>query len=186
MTYFFFLLINTRSCPLVEIRWSICISKSRKILGVALSIIISHQRHLMVLHKSVSESKSYQVPRTFLLVLHDLNNAVVWIVPILLLITSSSSLFSKPLRTIPSAPTTTGIIITFMFHGKIQVLVHFFVFFHFHSLIRRNSKILKITCLFVFSLVSWLEFCGISKPVGYLMSYPVCTYILYDLKANSL
>ena len=51
----------------------------------------------MVFHWSLSDSKSSQVSWTSLSILADLNNAVVLIVSICPLITSSSSQFTNPL-----------------------------------------------------------------------------------------
>ena len=68
----------------------------------------------MVFHWSLSDSKSLQVSRTPLSILADLINAVVWIVSTLL-ISKSSSPCTNPLVTVPSAPITIGISVTFMF-----------------------------------------------------------------------
>ena len=46
----------------------------------------------------------------------NLNNALLWMASILPLISNSSSSFSKSLEVVPSAPTTTCITITIMFH----------------------------------------------------------------------
>ena len=62
-------------------------------------------------------NKSPHVSRTLLSILADLSNAVVWIVSILPLISKFSSLSTSPLVTVPRAPTTIGITVTFMFHG---------------------------------------------------------------------
>ena len=42
----------------------------------------------------------------------DLNNAIIWMVSSLRLISNSSSLFYKLLSIVPCAPNTTGIIVT--------------------------------------------------------------------------
>ena len=58
----------------------------------------------------------------------------------------SSSPFSNPLVTVPKAPITIGIIVTFMFHSffqfssKVEVLILLFIFFQFYSVVSRNSK----------------------------------------------
>ena len=51
----------------------------------------SHQLTLMVFQWSLSDSKSSQVSRTFLSILTDLNNAVLWMVSIRHQISNSSS-----------------------------------------------------------------------------------------------
>ena len=64
---------------------------------------------------SLSDSKPPQIPRTFHSILADLNNVVVWIVSTHPLISKSSSPFNNPSVTVPRAPITIGINITFMF-----------------------------------------------------------------------
>ena len=59
----------------------------------------SHQRYLMVLHWSLNDSKSPQVFRTFLSILADLNNAIVWMVTTRFFISKSSSSCTYPLVT---------------------------------------------------------------------------------------
>ena len=76
----------------------------------------------MVFHESLSDSKSPQVSRTLLSILAVLNNVVAWMVPTRPPTSKSSSSFNNPLVTVPKAPITIGIIVTFMFHI-------FFVFF---------------------------------------------------------
>ena len=70
----------------------------------------------MVFHWSPSDRKSPQVTRTFLSSLVDLNNAVVWMVSAHPLISQSSSLFTNSLVTVPSAPNTIGVTVTFIFY----------------------------------------------------------------------
>ena len=76
----------------------------------------------MTFHWSLSDSKSPKVSRALLSFLINLYNAVVCIKSILPLISNSSSLFSRPLRIVPSMPTTIGITITFMFYGLFSFL----------------------------------------------------------------
>ena len=71
----------------------------------------------MVFHGSLNERKSPQVSRTFLNILADLNNAVVWMVSTCSIIFVSSSLSSYPLVTVPSAPIRTSVTVIFMFHA---------------------------------------------------------------------
>ena len=59
----------------------------------------------------------------------------------------SSNPFSNPLVTVPNAPITIGIIVTFMFHsffqfsGKVEVLILLFTFFQFYSVVSRDCKV---------------------------------------------
>ena len=68
------------------------------------------------------ECQSPQVTRTVLGIVADPNNAVVWMVPILPLISNSSRFLSKPLETIPSAPITTSITVTNPLDSKFFIL----------------------------------------------------------------
>ena len=71
----------------------------------------------MVFHWSLGDSKSPQVSRTLLSILAVLNNVVVWMVSTRPSNSMSSSLLNNPLVTVPNAPVTIGIIVTFMFHS---------------------------------------------------------------------
>ena len=71
----------------------------------------------MVFHWSLSDSKSPQVFWILLSILADLDNAVVWTVSTHPVISKSSSHCTNPLLTVPRAPITIGIIVTFMFHS---------------------------------------------------------------------
>ena len=79
----------------------------------------------MVFLGSLRDSKSFQVSRTLLSILADLNNAVVWIVSIRPLISKSSSPCSNSLVTVPIPLITTGITVTFMFHSFFSSLFLF-------------------------------------------------------------
>ena len=73
-------------------------------------------------HCSLSDSKSPQVSRTLLSILAVLNNAVVWMVSTRPPTSKSSSPFSNPSVTVPNAPITTGIIVTYTFHSFFNFL----------------------------------------------------------------
>ena len=70
----------------------------------------------MVFHWGLNY-KSSQVSRTLLSILADLNNAAVWMVFTHPTISKSISPYTNPLVTVPRAPITFGIIVTFMFHN---------------------------------------------------------------------
>ena len=76
----------------------------------------------MLFHWSLSDSKSLQVCRTALSILAVLNNVVVWMVSTRPPTSKSSSLFYNSLVTVPKAPITIGIIVTFMFHSFFNAL----------------------------------------------------------------
>ena len=71
----------------------------------------------MVFHWRLSDSKSAEVSMTLLSVLAVFNNAVVWMVSTRLPTFKSSWPFNNTLVTVPKAPITIGIIVTFMFHS---------------------------------------------------------------------
>ena len=93
----------------------------------------------MVFHWSLSGSQSPQVSRTRLNILANLDNAVVWIVSILPLISHSSYPFTKPLGTVPRVPITIGTTVIFMFHN-------------FFSSLTRSKYLFLISFSLVFTL----------------------------------
>ena len=117
----------------------------------------------MVFHWSLSDSKSPQVSRTLLSILAVLNNAVVWMVSTRPPTPKSSSPFNNPLVTVPKAPVTIGIIVTFMFHsffnslGRLRCLSFFSHSFSFIlcSAVTAKSTILQIF-FFFFCCCCWL------------------------------
>ena len=94
----------------------------------------SHQLQLMVFPWSLSDSKYPQVSRTLLSIQAVLNNVIVWMVSTRPPTSKSSSPFSNPFVTVPKAPITIGIIVTFMFHSffqfssKVEILILLFIF----------------------------------------------------------
>ena len=101
----------------------------------------------MGFHWSLSDYKSLHVSRTLLSTLVDFSKAVVWMVSTHPLISKSSIPFINPFVTVPRAFITIGIIVTFMFHGifnslaKSRNLCLFLIFFQFHSVVSRDSKV---------------------------------------------
>ena len=101
----------------------------------------------MEFHCSLSDSKFPQISRTLLSILTVLNKVVVWIVSTRPPTFKCSSPFNRPLVTVPSAPITIGIFITFTFHScfklpsKVEVIILLLTFFQFYSVVSRNSKI---------------------------------------------
>ena len=70
----------------------------------------------MVFYWSLNDSKCPQVSRTFLRILANHSNVVVWMVYSRPVISDSSSPCANLLVTVPRAPITVRIIVTFMFH----------------------------------------------------------------------
>ena len=103
----------------------------------------------MVFYWSFSDSKSSQVSRTILSILADIDNAVVWMISPCPHIPKPSSPFTNPLVTLPSAPITIGVTITFMFSSlfvfsfssKVLVLIPLFAFFQFYLVFDREGKV---------------------------------------------
>ena len=71
------------------------------------------------------------------------------------LIFQSSSPFNNLLVTVPKAPITNGIIVTFMvqffqFPNKVQVLIRLFISLQFYSAVSRDSKVLGSASSIIF------------------------------------
>ena len=97
----------------------------------------SYQRWPLVFHWSLRDSKSPQIYRSLLSILADLNNAVPWMLTTSPLISKSFSLCTNPLVTLPSAPVTIDITVTFMFHSFFSSLAksRYLSFFRFLSVL---------------------------------------------------
>ena len=102
----------------------------------------------MVLHWSLSDSKSPRVSSTLLSILAVLNNAVVWLVSTRPQTSKSSSPFSNPFVTVPKAAITIGIIVTCMFHSFFFSLSFSFILWS-----ARTAKSTILLILFFFSLL---------------------------------
>ena len=159
----------------------------------------------MVFHWSLSNSKSPQVSRTLPSILAVLNNAVVWMVSIRPPTSKSPSSFSNPLVTVPNAPITIGIIVTYIFYSFFNSLArsrYLFFFSHSFSFIlwsagSAKSTILQVLfsfffflcCWLLLSLVFWLRLgdpCVCRSPIGVYVchfleqvlgcAYTICSY----------
>ena len=112
----------------------------------------------MVFHWSLSDSKSSQVSRTLSSILAVLNNVVVWMVSIRPPTSKFSSPFRNPLVTVPKAPITIGIIVTFMFYSFFNFLArsrYLSFFSHSFSFILWSAGTAKLTFC-KFSIFCWL------------------------------
>ena len=95
---------------------------------------------------SLRDGKSLQGSKTFLSILTDLNNTVVWTDSNPSPIPNSSSPLSKHLETVPSVPNTSGITVNLIFHNFLSSLA--------------RSKYLS---LFSFSLIFTMSSVGMAK-----------------------
>ena len=122
----------------------------------------------MVFHWRLSDSKSPQVSRTLLSIVAVFSNAVVWMVFTRSPTSKSSRPFINPLVTVPKAPITIGIIVTFMFHSFFNSLArsrYLSLFSHFFSFIlwsagTAKSTILQIFFSFFFFVDNYIWFSG--------------------------
>ena len=83
------------------------------IICIKMDLALNNLQRL-ICHKTLPTN---QVTRTFLSILGVLNNPVVWIVSTRPPTSKSSTPFKNPLVTVPKAPITIGMIVTFMFHS---------------------------------------------------------------------
>ena len=107
----------------------------------------------MIFHWRLSDSKSPQVSRTLLSILAVFNNAVVWMVTTRPPTSKSPRPFNNPLVTVPKAPMTIGITVTFMFHSFFNFLAtsrYLFLFSHPLSFILWSARTAKLTILQIF------------------------------------
>ena len=106
----------------------------------------------MVFHWSLSDCKSPQISRSFLSILANLNNAVVWMVSTHPLISKSSSPYTNPFVTVPSATITIGVTVTFTFHrffssqARLKYLSVFSLSFNF-TLWSAGTEYQRILCV---------------------------------------
>ena len=110
----------------------------------------------MVLHWRLSDSMSPQVSRTILSILAVFNNAVVWVVYTRAPTSKSPRPFKNPLVTVPNAPITIAIIVTFMFHSLFNSLArsrYLSLFSHSFSFILWSAGTAKFTILQIFFFV---------------------------------
>ena len=93
-----------------------------------------------------NDSKSPQVYRTLLSILAHLKSAVVWMISILSLIFSSTSLFSRPLEAIPRIGIAVTFVLQMFFFFSVLwqdpgICLSYHFFFHFHSIVCWNGKL---------------------------------------------
>ena len=126
----------------------------------------------MVSHRSLSDSKSPQVSRILLNILTDLNNDVVWMISTRPLISKSSS----PLVTVPSAPITIGITVTFMFHSFFSSVARSFNSLSF-NFTQWSAETIKSTMRHVFFFFSLFFFFDDYNKVWFSsLDHVICLY----------
>ena len=116
----------------------------------------------MVSHWRLSGRKPLQFSRTLLSILTVFNNAVVWMISTRPPTYKSSKLFSNPLVTVPKAPITIGIIVTFMFHSFFKFIAksrYLSLFSNSFSFILWSAGTAKSTILQIFSMFFFFSFC---------------------------
>ena len=141
-------------------------------------IYIYIHAHLFLLegfHWNLNDSKS-PLSRIIIIILGDFNIAVVWIVLILFLISSFPRYSSRFLVSVPSAPTTIGIIVAVMLHSLPHRLTrikyfYLFVFFSFYSFLFWNSKIHEMKSSFFLLINTVCSFLHLNVP------FPVITKV---------
>ena len=114
----------------------------------------------MVSHRSLSDSKSPQVSRTFLSVLANLSNAGVWMVSTRPFISNSFRPCINPLMTVSRGTLIIGITITFIFYSffnslsRSRYLSFFSLSFNF-TVVRQDSKVHNsVSSLFLLLIIT--------------------------------
>ena len=152
----------------------------------------------MICHRSLSDSKSMQVPRTLLSILANLDNAVDCIVPTYPLISKSTSPSTNPLVTERTNYNWyyrhLHVPYFFQFSNNVQLFISLFDFLQFYPVVSRNSKIhfsagSLFICWLSLGLVVWQrfddsfvsknprEFCAFHFPGRILgCAYTICLY----------
>ena len=121
----------------------------------------------MVTHWSLSDNKCPQVARTLLTILAYLNKAIVWMISPRPLISKSSNPRINSLVTVPKAPITIGLTVTFMFHNFFNSLARskylsFFSLSFSFLVVSRDCKVhnsessLFFSFFFFFFFLCWL------------------------------
>ena len=114
----------------------------------------------MVFHWGLSDNKSPQVSRTLLSILVVFNNAVVWMVYTQPPTSKSSRPFNNPLVTVPKAPITIDINVTFIFHSfsSLAKSRYLSLFSHFFSFILWSAGTAKSTILQIFFFLFFVDY----------------------------
>ena len=163
---------------------------------------------MMLFHSNLSDSKSPQVSRTLLSILAVLSNVVVWMVSPRPPNYKSSSPFSNLLVTVPNAPITISIIVTFMFHSfsipkqgrGTYPSFHFLSVLFSGQLGQQSRQFCKFSsfCWLLLGLVFWSRLCDpcvCQSPIGVYVyyflwlvlgcAYTICSYDQISISSTS-
>ena len=141
----------------------------------------------MGFYRSLSDSKSPQVSRTFLSILTILNNTVVRMVSTRPPNSKSSSPFSNPLVTVPNVPIIIGIIVTCMFHSFFNSLArsrYLSFFSHSFSFIlwsAGTAKSIILQILFFFFLLIIIRSVLLAEIRWSVCQCPIGVHVCYFL-----
>ena len=122
-----------------------------------------------VFQRNLGDSKSPLVSRRLLNILAYLDNAVVWMVSILRLISNSSNSFSKLLCTVLRAQIIIGITVTFMFCRPLSTLArseYFYTYsrlkkFLLYGLPELTNPFKLLFCVGFHTSICWWSFTGV-------------------------
>ena len=121
-----------------------------------------------------------------------LNNAVIWIASVFSLISNSSSLFPKPLRTVPSTPTTIGITVTFMFHSVFSFLARskylssFLLSFIFNLLFVETAKSMTWPVLSFLLINTWFNLLIRISWSAFISIFRKISWVLFSIYAHTI
>ena len=142
----------------------------------------------MIFPWSLWGSKSLLISRILLTILADLYNVVFWMVSIRPSVSNSSSLLTKFFETVPSAPLTISITVTFMLHSifsslaksKNLWLFSFYLIFIHWSAVTTRSTLRQVLVFFSFFFLFFFFF------VNYHKLWSSCRdYYCYDKSFES-
>ena len=154
----------------------------------------------MIFHWSRRNRECHQISRILISILADLHNTVVWMISTGPCIPKSSSPCTNPIVTVPNAPITIGITVTFMLHNSkvfsqglgIYLSFHFpsglpcdqpewqsplFVRYSFLLTITRSHRLTEIILSLCISIIMCFSFSR--------MYSVLCKYHLFDCQIQT-
>ena len=197
-SHFCFLVVVILSSIVLSVSFLVVVISPRSCFYYYLIVRVFHISFSWCYFTWVLMTESLQVCKSLLSILAVLKNTVVWMVSTCPPTSKSSSPFNNHLVTLPKAPMTIGVIVTFMFHSffqfpsKFKVLIFLFTFLQFYFVISRDSKVDKFEN-YLFLLLIIIK-CGLlsrlgdqsvcQSPVGFFVSFSwtdagLCIYHLF-------